>query len=116
MAERRRLERKQLIFYLKVFEQDTNELVGHLSDVSTEGFKLISEKPVTIDQRFDLKMSLSKKTVGGEQVLFRAVSMWCRKNSQLSDFFDVGFQFIDLLPVDHKKLEKWFHETWFKVE
>lgn len=116
MAERRREKRKQLIFYLKIFDKYSDELIGHLSDITTDGFKLISEKPVDIDQPFNLKMNLSKKTVGGELIYFNAISMWCRKNEQLSDFYDVGFQFVDLAPMERKRLERWFHETWFKVE
>ena len=37
MDERRRLKRRHLIYYLRVFNQATDQLIGHLVDLTTEG-------------------------------------------------------------------------------
>ena len=108
MPERRRIKRKELIFYLKVFDKERDQLIGHLSDISIEGFKLISEKPIQVGEIYHFKTRLSQKMIGGEQLLFEARSIWCRKNDHLSDFYDVGFRFEDLQSENHQKIEEWF--------
>lgn len=36
----RTLKRRHLIFYLEVFNEDNDELLGHVVDITTKGIKL----------------------------------------------------------------------------
>lgn len=40
MAERRHLDRRQFSYYMRVTDESTGHLLGHLTDISTGGFKL----------------------------------------------------------------------------
>ena len=56
MNEKRKLNRRHLIYYLRVFDRDTSILIGHLVDITAEGIMLISEDPIETDNIFQLKM------------------------------------------------------------
>ena len=45
-AEKRQLERRHLLYYLRMWDASHNKLLGHLADVSTEGFLLVGEEKI----------------------------------------------------------------------
>jgi hypothetical protein len=46
MQEKRKLKRRHLIYYLRVFEKNTDTLLGYLVDITPEGIMIMSESPV----------------------------------------------------------------------
>ena len=54
----RSMKRRHLIYYLKVLDRDTEELLGFLVDITTKGFMVMSEKPIERDKVFHLKILL----------------------------------------------------------
>ena len=46
MTDNRKAKRRNLIFYLRVFDRNTNEVIGHIVDVTTGGTLILTEKPV----------------------------------------------------------------------
>ena len=91
MLEKRKLKRRHLIYYLRVFDRNTDALVGHLVDIASEGILLISERSVETDQIFQLKMVLPAEILGKEQLHFDARCVRCQKDIN-PDFFNIGFQ------------------------
>ena len=47
--KQRRQQRWQLIYYLSVRDAESQELIGHVVDISTDGIMLISEKCIAPD-------------------------------------------------------------------
>jgi len=76
MQEKRKLKRRHLIYYLRVFEKNADQPIGHMVDISDEGMMLISEDP--------------------------AESRWCREDEN-PDFYNTGFQLIHPSP-EHIKI------------
>jgi len=109
IMERRKLQRRQLIYYLRVFDQDTGELLGHLVDITTEGVMLISEAPLRTNQVFHLKMRLPEQMSGSKEIAFDAVSKWSKKDIN-PDFYDTGFQFVDIRAEDKEFIEDLIYE------
>jgi len=97
MDDRRKLKRRHLIYYLRVFEQGTNKLVGHLVDLTQEGIMLISENPIEVNKVHHLRMILPSRMGGNEEWLFDAESRWCKKDIN-PDFYDTGFKLLNLEP------------------
>ncbi|MCP4370519.1 MAG: PilZ domain-containing protein [Deltaproteobacteria bacterium] len=91
MLEKRKLKRRHLIYYLRVFDRNTNVLMGHLVDIASEGILLIGEHSIETDQIYQLKMVLPAEILGKEQLLFDAKCVRCQKDIN-SDFFNIGFQ------------------------
>jgi len=93
--EKRKETRKHLIYYLKVFDADKNELIGNLVDITVNGMMLISEEPIELTKVFNLKIILPRKIQGKEEFLVEAKSMWS-KNDINPVLYDSGLQFSKL--------------------
>lgn len=90
----RKVARRHLIYYLRVFDKDNGQMIGNLVDISTRGIMLVSDKPIDINQRFHLKMVLPETVAGSREVEFEAESRWCQNDANV-DFYDTGFELID---------------------
>ena len=62
--KRRKHERKHLNVYLKVFNRDTDQLVGRLCDITPEGFMHISEQPIGTDISLSLRVEFPEDVDG----------------------------------------------------
>ena len=58
VAERRKLSRRNFSYYMRVLDEVTGKLIGHLSDISTDGFKLDCSRPVQL--RVDLRLRIDQ--------------------------------------------------------
>ena len=52
VAERRKLSRRNFSYYMRVMDEATGKLIGHLSDISTGGFKVDSTQPLPLNVDF----------------------------------------------------------------
>ncbi|MEJ2136035.1 MAG: hypothetical protein P8X86_12410 [Desulfofustis sp.] len=52
MTENRTVERRQLVFYLRVFDLHSREIIGHLTDISTAGLMPSGSPPGVSCRRF----------------------------------------------------------------
>ncbi|MEJ2569198.1 MAG: PilZ domain-containing protein [Anaerolineales bacterium] len=104
MAERRKLKRRHLIYYLRVFERGTGRIVGHLVDLTTEGLMLLSEEPIETDRLFYFRMTLPTEIRSSAHVAFNARSIWCRPDDS-PDFYATGFSFEEVTSEDIRVIE-----------
>ena len=91
--DRRNIKRRHLIYYLRVWDLKTDQLLGHIVDINTGGFMLISEKQVTPDQAFDLEIRWMSPEQEELRIQFQATSRWS-SNDVNPAFFDTGFELI----------------------
>ena len=93
--ERRRYERYSVTFYLSVYDQQTNVLLGQIIDISRGGMRLISQEPIPAGKHFHLVLDVSLESGKQQKVLLEARSIWSQEDDN-PDLFATGFQFIDL--------------------
>jgi hypothetical protein len=84
-----------LIYYLRVFDRNTDQLLGHLVNITPQGIMLISEEPLAVDVVFQLRMKLPAAMVEYEHLDFEAKSIWNGLDSN-PKFYDTGLQLIDV--------------------
>ncbi len=94
---RRALKRRHLIYYLEVYDKDSDKFLGHLVDITTQGIKLVSKKPIETERIFSLRMNLPEGYFNDSTLIFKAKSLWSG-NDVNPDFFDTGFMVPDLDP------------------
>ena len=100
MSERRRIDRKDFSYYMRLIDNDTNDVVGHLADISSGGFKLDSEAPIPINKDFRFRMDLTNEVADKPSMTFLARSKWCRVDPLDPFLYNVGFQLINIAPGD----------------
>ncbi len=94
---KRQVDRKHIVYYLRVFESGSRTIFGHLVDISERGIMLIGDNPVEVNKTFNLRMSLPNRMKGHEEINFSAISKWC-KNDTDPHLYLAGFQFEALEP------------------
>ena len=100
MDDRRHLERKDFSYYMRLIDNDTQNLVGHLVDISSGGFKLDSQGPIPINKDFRLRMDLTSEVADKPAMIFVARSKWCEVDPLDPFLYNVGFQLVNISPGD----------------
>ena len=115
MSERRNIERKDFSYYMRLVDNDTQKLVGHLVDISSGGFKLDSQAPIPIDKDYRLRMDLTSDVAGKPSMVFVARSKWCEVDPLDPFIYNVGFQLVNISPADldifNRMMEKYGTKT-----
>jgi hypothetical protein len=113
MQDKRKLKRRHLIYYLRVFDRNNDNLIGHLADIYSEGIMLVSERSVEPNTVFQLKMNLPKEILGREQMNFDAESLWFRKDIN-PNFYLIGFRFLKVTRNHFALIEELLDDFGFR--
>ncbi len=90
MRIQRRIERHQLPYYLKVFNRITDKPMGYIGNVSVDGLLLISQLPMLVNARFDMRLKIPGQDGQVHCIDFFATCQWCREDVTPGSF-DSGF-------------------------
>jgi hypothetical protein len=97
--EKRKLKRRNLIYYLRVVDRANNRLVGRLVDLTTEGMMLISENPLASNQTYHMKMVLPAEIDLTREIHIDAQSQWTKPDVN-PELYATGFHFLRVSPQD----------------
>ena len=98
--ERRRRERRTFSHYMRLMHENTGELVGHLVNISREGFRLESVRAIPVNRDFPIRIELPRDITEKPYMVFVARSKWCRPDRIDPTLFDAGFEIIQMTPGD----------------
>lgn len=93
--ERRDIERRHLMFLLRVFDAETGAQLGCLTDISSEGLMLTGERPLTVDRTYRLQMHMPPGVERGRLFEFPGTVAWVAGDIH-PDFYDIGFRDLDM--------------------
>lgn len=113
MEEQRKVPRRNLKVYLKVFDDGTGDLFGHMVDITREGILLTTEGAVEVDKIHRLRLEVPSEIQESRRFVFSALSKWCEKDSEF-DAFNSGFRFQELPPEDARWLDRVIQTFCFK--
>lgn len=100
MAEKRTVPRKKFSFYMRVLDDDTQEILGHMVEVSAIGLRLETVGPLPINKDFYLRLELTHDLGDLPYIVFIARSKWCKIDDIQPNLFRVGFEIIEIMPED----------------
>jgi hypothetical protein len=93
--EKRKRRRWELIFFLRVFDEQSGKLLGHVVDIHEEGLMLLSEKPIELNRDYDLALEMPNiDRSGRKKVSLKAHAIWQSADAN-PDLVDTGFQLIN---------------------
>ena len=95
-----RLERKDFSYYMPLIDHDTQEMVGHLTDISSGGFKLDCLSPILPNTDHCFRLDLTSEVADKPSMVFVARSRWCKVDPLDPFCYNVGFQLINIAPGD----------------
>jgi hypothetical protein len=110
MPERRRVDRRAFSYYMRLMNEKTGELVGHLADISTGGFKMESQKPIPSNMDFRFRIDLTSDVANVPYLVFSARSKWCQRDHIDTSSFNVGFEIIDMNTAELEIFSRMFEK------
>jgi hypothetical protein len=116
MDDRRHLERKDFSYYMRLIDNDTQNLVGHLVDISSGGFKLDSQSSIPVNKDFRLRMDLTSDVANKPAMIFVARSKWCEIDPLDPFIYNVGFQLVSISPSDLEIINRMMEKYGKKIE
>ena len=108
MADKRKIDRRDFTYYMQVTNDVTKELLGYLSDISTGGFKLDSQKQITPGQDFRMHIELTPDIAEKNSMVFIARSKWCHTDYVDPNSFNVGFEIVNMSASDMAIFQRMF--------
>ena len=102
MKKNRRYKRTDLIYYLTVFDRNTDNLIGYLGDISSGGTMVLSEEPLETNTTYQLKIEISSVLNKSEQIELDVRCVRIEHDRNL-DFFNCVLEF---LKIEHENIEK----------
>jgi hypothetical protein len=100
--ENRTVERRRLVFYLRVFDQDSSQIIGHLTDISSAGIRLVSEREFKKEAVYNARLILPKEVLGRTEMQLKISCIWCRPDP-IPEFRVAGFDIVEI-DLEQKKL------------
>lgn len=89
----RKFDRRHSVYYLRIYDTNSGELMGNLVDISEGGLMMVSDKPLKIGSTYHLTMHLPEQIKDQSTIEFSAKAKWC-KNEANPKFFDTGLELI----------------------
>jgi hypothetical protein len=113
MTTKRKEKRKNLIYYLPVYDRNSGEMLGQLVDITTSGLMLVCENPVQDGEYFEMRMDLPSEIEGKKEIEFNARSEWCKKDVN-PKFFAAGFSFENISREQIRVIDSLIYEFSFQ--
>lgn len=105
MQERRKLDRKYLMVYSRVFDRVNGRILGYLSDLSPKGAMIISDDPIAENLHVPLRFDLPDPPLfSTDHLNINARVAWCKPDVDPS-FYNIGFEFDPPQDPDRKIIE-----------
>ena len=99
MPERRTVPRKKFNMYMRVIDDDTQETLGHMVDVSPDGLQLETAAELPINKDYYLRVELTPELADRPFMVFIAKSKWSRPGN-IPYLFYTGFKIVEIMPDD----------------
>ena len=111
--EKRKRRRWELVFYLRIFDQSDDSLLGHVVDISEDGLMIMSETPIELNRDFDLGLEMpSSHKDDNRKITLTARSVW-QSGDANPELIDTGFQLIAPDPSSIDVIKELIEELQF---
>ncbi len=100
IQERRKFKRKSLSYYLPILDNDTEQVLGHLVDISPIGLMIDCKRNIPSGQQFHLRLDLMEGIAEKPEVEFTGECKWCRSDKIQPYLYNAGFQITEISEED----------------
>ena len=99
MKDKRKIKRRFLLYYMRVYNAETHQQVGNLVDITPQGIMVVSEHPLPEGKTIRLRVEVTDEVADKPFMEFSAHSKWC-EHDVIPNMYNTGFEILDLLPED----------------
>lgn len=106
MADKRKTPRRKFSSYMRVVEDDTEETVGYLVDVSVKGLQLETNEVINMKKDYHMRMELTPDISDKLFLFLTARPKWIHPDDIMPNLFRVGFEIVSAQPHDYEIYQK----------
>ena len=108
--EQRIDNRRKFGYYMRAFDNNTNEILGYLSDISPRGFKLDGQKALKINNDYAIRLELTTEVSDTPHIVFIARALWSRSDPISPNDYVGGFRIISISTHEHTIFNRIFEK------
>ncbi len=105
IQNRRKINRRYLLYFVRVYDAATRQQIGNLVDITPQGAMIVSQDPIPADQDVRLRLELTTDVADKPFLEFPARSIWCHPDLEPS-LHNTGFEILELTPEDARIIQK----------
>ncbi len=105
MQNRRKINRRYLLYFVRVYDAATRQQIGNLVDITPQGVMIVGQEPIPAGQAIRLRLELTTEVADKPFLEFPAHSKWCHPDLEPS-LHNTGFEILELTPEDTKIIQK----------
>lgn len=105
MKDKRSMPRMNVIAYYKMTELTTDQDMGRVTDMSTEGMRLHGDEAIDINTPCRFEMALPDNDSMNDSVVFDANVVWCQE-SAVAGMYDTGIRVVNISTEDSNHLQE----------
>ena len=113
MKDQRKIDRRFLLYYMRVYDTATRQQIGNLVDITPRGIMVVSEHPLPEGQTTRLRMELTDEVADKPFMEFSAHSKWCEPDI-IPNMYNTGFEILDITPEDSSIIHQIIEEFGFR--
>jgi hypothetical protein len=106
MPERRKFNRRSISYYLRIIDVGENQMLGHLADITLQGLKMDSQKPIPANLAYRLRINTTADVADKDYIQFEACTRWCHIDPIQPGIFNIGFEIVQIDPHDAKIVQR----------
>ena len=84
----RKSQRKELFYSFEVLNE-SDQLIGHIGDLTLNGLRIISKNPIEQNTVQQLIIKIPERISEKQEIVFEAECMWCKK---VDDAYHIGYR------------------------
>jgi hypothetical protein len=105
MENRRKINRRYLLYFVRVYDAATRQQIGNLVDITPRGAMIVSQDPILAGQAIRLRVELTADITDKPYLEFPARSIWCHPDLD-PNLFNTGFEILELTSVESGIIQK----------
>ncbi len=115
MNNQRKETRKKLMAFTPVYDLLHRSLIGYVGDLTPQGVMVIGQKQLEINKHLTLGIEFPDDESAAHtlKIVISARTAWCRLD-ETPQYFNVGFEFLDLCPENAKIIEAILNRYQFR--
>ncbi len=110
MPERRNTNRRDFSYYMRVIDNRTQQVLGHMADISPRGFRIDSSLEILPGREYQVRLDVTSDIATKNFMVFNVISRWCRPDAVNPYTFNVGFELTAIDSTDMQIFQRMYEK------
>ena len=105
MKDRRKTVRRYLLYYARIYDPTSRQLVGNLVDITPRGIMVLSPKPFEVGKLHHLQMELTEEVSQQPLMDLTAIARWSHPDID-PHLYNTGFELVEIKPEENETIQR----------